>query len=125
LEDCGNPISRVSCEKWGFYALVLGTIDLRHLWQEFAPLWTPIAFSSEYHTNYWYSVWSNLNYIVDTARKITVEIPQHLLEKAQQASGTGITQTVRTGCSWWRRRKRKNASGVCEAKFASLALRQS
>jgi hypothetical protein len=35
--------------------------------------------------------------IVDTARKITVEIPQHLLKKAQQASGTGITQTVRTG----------------------------
>ena len=34
---------------------------------------------------------------MDTARKITVEIPQHLLEKAQQASGTGITQTVRTG----------------------------
>jgi len=34
---------------------------------------------------------------MQTARKITVEIPQHLLEKAQQASGTGITQTVRTG----------------------------
>jgi len=32
-----------------------------------------------------------------TARKITVEIPDALLEKAQQASGTGITQTVRTG----------------------------
>jgi hypothetical protein len=30
-------------------------------------------------------------------RKITVEIPQALLEKAQQASGGGITQTVRTG----------------------------
>jgi hypothetical protein len=30
-------------------------------------------------------------------RKITVEIPAELLEKAQQASGTGITQTVRTG----------------------------
>jgi hypothetical protein len=30
-------------------------------------------------------------------RKITVEIPQGLLEKAQQASGAGITQTVRTG----------------------------
>jgi len=30
-------------------------------------------------------------------RKITVEIPQDLLEKAQQASGGGITQTVRTG----------------------------
>jgi len=31
------------------------------------------------------------------ARKITVEIPADLLDKAQQASGTGITQTVRTG----------------------------
>lgn len=30
-------------------------------------------------------------------RKITVEIPAELLEKAQNASGTGITQTVRTG----------------------------
>ena len=32
-----------------------------------------------------------------TARKITVEVPQALLEKAQQASGAGITQTIRTG----------------------------
>jgi len=32
-----------------------------------------------------------------TPRKITVEIPQELLEKAQRASGTGVTQTVRTG----------------------------
>jgi hypothetical protein len=32
-----------------------------------------------------------------TARKITVEIPDALLKKAQQASGSGITQTVRTG----------------------------
>ena len=31
------------------------------------------------------------------ARKITVEIPPDLLAKAQQASGAGITQTVRTG----------------------------
>ncbi|MGD0930923.1 MAG: hypothetical protein ABR902_09750 [Candidatus Korobacteraceae bacterium] len=31
------------------------------------------------------------------ARKITVEIPAELLEKAQEASGTGITQTVRAG----------------------------
>jgi len=29
--------------------------------------------------------------------QITVEIPAGLLEKAQQASGTGITQTVRAG----------------------------
>lgn len=34
---------------------------------------------------------------MDTARKITVEISGELLEKAQRASGTGITQTVRTG----------------------------
>jgi hypothetical protein len=31
------------------------------------------------------------------ARKITVEVPQELLERAQRASGNGITQTVRTG----------------------------
>lgn len=30
-------------------------------------------------------------------RKITVEVPPELLEKAQRACGTGITQTVRTG----------------------------
>jgi hypothetical protein len=34
---------------------------------------------------------------VETARKITVEIPGELLERAQKASGSGITQTVRTG----------------------------
>lgn len=34
---------------------------------------------------------------MDQARKITLEIPRDLLEKAQKASGTGITQTVRTG----------------------------
>ena len=32
-----------------------------------------------------------------TARKITVEVPHELLEKAQRASGTGVTQTVRAG----------------------------
>jgi Arc/MetJ-type ribon-helix-helix transcriptional regulator len=31
------------------------------------------------------------------ARKITVEVPLELLEKAQQASGSGITQSVRAG----------------------------
>jgi len=35
--------------------------------------------------------------IMSSARKITVEVPPALLEKAQQASGTGVTQTVRTG----------------------------
>ena len=35
--------------------------------------------------------------IMNIARKITVEVPLELLEKAQRASGTGVTQTVRTG----------------------------
>jgi len=30
-------------------------------------------------------------------KKITIEVSPELLEKAQQASGTGITETVRTG----------------------------
>ena len=34
---------------------------------------------------------------METARKITVEVPRELLEKAQRATGSGITQTVRTG----------------------------
>ena len=34
---------------------------------------------------------------MSAARKITVEITAELLEKAQEASGTGITQTVRAG----------------------------
>jgi len=34
---------------------------------------------------------------MESARKITVEIPGALLEKAQQVSGTGVTQTVRAG----------------------------
>lgn len=34
---------------------------------------------------------------METARKITVEVPPDLLERAQRASGHGITQTVRTG----------------------------
>jgi len=35
--------------------------------------------------------------IMGARRKITVEIPRELLDKAQRASGAGITQTVRTG----------------------------
>jgi hypothetical protein len=34
---------------------------------------------------------------MEPGRKITVEVPLDLLDKAQKASGTGITQTVRTG----------------------------
>jgi hypothetical protein len=35
--------------------------------------------------------------VMNTARKITVEVTEELLERAQQATGEGITQTVRTG----------------------------
>lgn len=35
--------------------------------------------------------------MMDTGRKITIEVPADLLDKAQQATGAGITQTVRTG----------------------------
>ena len=34
---------------------------------------------------------------MERTRKITVEVPAELLDKAQRASGTGITQTVRAG----------------------------
>jgi hypothetical protein len=33
----------------------------------------------------------------ETTLKITVEVPPELLEKAQRASGAGITQTIRSG----------------------------
>lgn len=35
--------------------------------------------------------------VMNTARQITVEVPERLLERAQEGSGVGITQTVRTG----------------------------
>jgi hypothetical protein len=34
---------------------------------------------------------------METTLKITVEVPPELLEKAQRASGAGITQTIRSG----------------------------
>jgi hypothetical protein len=34
---------------------------------------------------------------METDRKVTVQLPRELLDKAQKASGTGITQTVRIG----------------------------
>jgi hypothetical protein len=35
--------------------------------------------------------------MTQAARKVTIELPAELLEQAQQATGSGITQTVRTG----------------------------
>lgn len=43
----------------------------------------------------WYSIW--YTNAMKTARKITIEVPEDLLNKAQKASGEGITQTVRAG----------------------------
>jgi hypothetical protein len=34
---------------------------------------------------------------MNMGRKITVEVPEKLLQKAQEVSGEGITQTVRAG----------------------------
>lgn len=33
---------------------------------------------------------------MDRPRKVTVELPEGLLEKAQEVSGSGVTQTIRT-----------------------------
>lgn len=35
--------------------------------------------------------------VVEATRKITVEVPVDLLERAQKATGDGVTQTVRRG----------------------------
>src|SRR5882762_5618895 len=64
--------------------------------------------------------------IMGTARKITVEIPRELLEKAQRASGTGVTQTVCTGLQLVAAsRTYMLACGNSEARFASRARWQS
>ena len=57
--------------------------------------WCQPSFRLAYHIRYWYSI--RYNGIMKPARKITVEVPAELLEKAQRAGGTGVTQTVRTG----------------------------
>lgn len=34
---------------------------------------------------------------MEQVRKITIEVPEELLQKARQATGTGVTQTIRSG----------------------------
>lgn len=34
---------------------------------------------------------------MDTAKKITVHVPEELLRKAQKSTGQGITETIRRG----------------------------
>ncbi|HTW64043.1 MAG TPA: hypothetical protein VME17_05475 [Bryobacteraceae bacterium] len=35
--------------------------------------------------------------MVGAVKKVTIEVPEELLDKAQEATGAGITQTIRTG----------------------------
>ena len=59
---------------------------------------------------------------METTRKITVEVPLELLKKARRASGTGITQTVRTGLQLVAASRTYAAYANSEARFASHAL---
>src|SRR5262249_35845810 len=52
------------------------------------------AGSEEHHTQCWYQIWYDGGM---SNRKITIEVPAALLEQAQKATGTGITQTIRWG----------------------------
>lgn len=56
---------------------------------------------------------------LETARKITLEVPLELLEKAQRASGIGSTQTVRTGLQLVPHRGLMPVDATSEARFAS------
>jgi hypothetical protein len=47
--------------------------------------------------NIWYRRWSDREIDVAGKRKLTLEVPEELLEQALAASGEGITQTVRRG----------------------------
>ena len=49
---------------------------------------------TEHHIDHWYLDWHNVSM---PNRKITVEVPDTLLERAQGASGKGVTATVRDG----------------------------
>lgn len=40
----------------------------------------------------WYSLW-----LMEGTRKITVEVPERLLDMAQSETGEGVTETVRQG----------------------------
>src|SRR5277367_705000 len=66
------------------------------------PLLAKSARNGQYHAVSDTIVQAGMRYgkmrnIMASARKITVEIPGALLEKAQQVTGSGITQTIRTG----------------------------
>ena len=49
----------------------------------------------QYHSYYWYLYWYTAH--MPKTRKITVEVPEALLEKAREATGEGVTSTIRRG----------------------------
>jgi Arc/MetJ-type ribon-helix-helix transcriptional regulator len=55
------------------------------------------------------SLCTSINYGIDDGmgemRKITVEVPEDLLEKAQEFTGVGISETVRKGLELLRQRE--------------------
>ena len=59
------------------------------------------------------------------SRRITVEIPEELLAKAQKASGAGITETVRTGLQLVAASMRLTACSRPKAKSDSNTLGRS
>ena len=53
-----------------------------------------MAGAAKCHNRYWHQCWYNGRM---GERKITVHVPEDLLQKAQKSSGQGITATVRQG----------------------------
>ena len=54
----------------------------------------PEGILTDHHIDNWCLDWYNMTM---PKRKITVEVPDTLLERAQEASGKGVTATVRDG----------------------------
>jgi hypothetical protein len=46
-----------------------------------------------------YGIYAGILLVMSGVRKITVHVPEALLEKAQRETGEGVTETVRQGLS--------------------------
>lgn len=46
-----------------------------------------------------YGIYAGIMWLMSGVRKITVHVPEALLEKAQRETGEGVTETVRQGLS--------------------------
>lgn len=54
-----------------------------------------VAAAGKYHIDLWHVLWHYSS--MKSERKITIHIPAELLKKAQEATQTGITETIRQG----------------------------